>query len=80
MTGVVNMAETSSTLTERQVMMLSHLLTKVLRDPNKVVAALKDARASLQELGATESDVDAITGYLKELESALKDDNNVGWW
>jgi hypothetical protein len=75
------MAQNNPVLTERQAMMLSFLLSKaVQRSPLQAAGALKNARSLLQDLGAVDEDIEAISAYLQGLEKALRDDNNVGYW
>ena len=67
-------------LTERQVMILSHVVTSTLRDGDSVVETLKDLRGSLQRLGATDEDIEAMGAYISAVGDKLRQNNNVGWW
>jgi hypothetical protein len=68
------------TLDERQITLLTTMTSKVLRDPDGVINALKNIGQALEEMGATEQDIDAINNYFRGMEQRLKDSNNVGWW
>jgi hypothetical protein len=70
----------SASLSERQIMMLSHVMNTILRDPDKVVSAVRDVRGTLKNLGATDDDIKAIAAFFDQLEAQLKRSSNVGFW
>jgi len=75
------MQENKAILNERQVMLLSHLATQIIRNPENAIHHLQNAKASLHELGATDQDIDAINAYIHHLQETLKGDNRkYGWW
>ena len=67
-------------LTDRQVMILSHLVTSAIRDGDSAVETLKDLRGSLQRLGATDEDMAAMAAYVTDLATKVRQNNNVGFW
>ena len=67
-------------LTDRQVMILSHVVNSALRDGESAVETLKDLPGSLQRLGATDEDLAAMAAYITDLANQVRQNNNVGWW
>jgi hypothetical protein len=70
----------NSGLSDRQVMILSHVVNSALRDGNSAVESMKDLRGSLQRLGATDEDMAAMASYLTDLANKVRQNNNVGFW
>ncbi len=74
------MSDHHTPLDERQIMLVTHLTSKVLQDPAYLNQTLKDLPGTLKGLGASEHDVKAIGDYVTHLSATVKDNNNVGFW
>lgn len=74
------MSEQTSGLSERRIMVATHLLQIMLRDADNAASMLQDLEGEAEKLGATSEDIEVIVSYFRDVEQKIKEKNKYGWW